>query len=77
MHNGTTTYCIKKKDKSIVMVSTKMKDQKVVKATLVAELLLKGEVENICRRLIQKAITGNIKAIKPHPTASNRLSNCT
>jgi uncharacterized protein DUF5681 len=34
------------------------------KATLAAELLLKGEVENICRRLIQEALTGNIQAIK-------------
>lgn len=34
------------------------------KATVVAEMLLHGELENICRRLIQEAITGNMQAIK-------------
>ena len=34
------------------------------KATLVAEVLLNGELENICRRLIQEALTGNIQAMK-------------
>jgi Family of unknown function (DUF5681) len=34
------------------------------KTTLIAEALLKDEVENICRCLIQEALTGNIQAIK-------------
>ncbi len=34
------------------------------KATLTAENLLKGELENICRKLIEEALLGNIQAIK-------------
>ncbi len=34
------------------------------RATIFAETLLKDEVESICRRLIQEALTGNIQAIK-------------
>jgi hypothetical protein len=34
------------------------------KATLAAEVLLKGEVENVCRWLIEEALEGNIQAIK-------------
>lgn len=34
------------------------------KVTLVAEMMLQGELENICRRLIQEAISGNMQAIK-------------
>lgn len=33
-------------------------------ATLAAENLLKGELESICRRLIQEATSGNMQAIK-------------
>lgn len=34
------------------------------KATLFAENLLCGELDNICRRLIQEAVSGNMQAIK-------------
>lgn len=34
------------------------------KATLVAEQLLQGELEAICRRLLQEAVEGNMQAIK-------------
>lgn len=34
------------------------------KATLAVEVLLHGELENICRRLIQEALTGNLQAMK-------------
>ncbi|KIC70712.1 DUF5681 domain-containing protein [Candidatus Protochlamydia amoebophila] len=34
------------------------------KVTLAAESLLNGELENICRRLIQEALSGNVQAIK-------------
>lgn len=34
------------------------------KATLTAELLLEGEFGNICRRLIDEALNGNMQAIK-------------
>jgi len=34
------------------------------KVTLAAEIMLKGELENICRRLIQEALSGNIQALK-------------
>lgn len=34
------------------------------KATLVAEQLLQGELETICRRLLQEAVEGNMQAIK-------------
>mgnify|MGYP000455705585 CR=1 FL=1 len=34
------------------------------KATLAAEHLLKGELDNICRKLIEEALEGNIQAIK-------------
>lgn len=34
------------------------------KATLAAEELLKGELNGICRRLIQEALEGNMQAIK-------------
>jgi hypothetical protein len=34
------------------------------KATLAAEMLLEGELEGICRRLIEEALEGNIQAIK-------------
>ncbi|CDZ79880.1 hypothetical protein BN1013_00380 [Candidatus Rubidus massiliensis] len=34
------------------------------KATLVAEQLLQGELETICRRLVQEAVEGNMQAIK-------------
>jgi hypothetical protein len=32
--------------------------------TLDAESLLSGELENICRRLIQEALSGNMQAVK-------------
>lgn len=34
------------------------------KATLIAQKLLEGDLENICRHLIQEALSGNIQAIK-------------
>lgn len=34
------------------------------RATLAAEQLLQGELESICRRLIQEATAGNMQAIK-------------
>ncbi|CCB91127.1 putative uncharacterized protein [Waddlia chondrophila 2032/99] len=34
------------------------------KATLAAEELLKGELNGICRRLIEEALEGNVQAIK-------------
>lgn len=34
------------------------------KATLAAAALLEGEIETICRRLIQEALSGNMQAIK-------------
>lgn len=34
------------------------------KATLFAEQLLQGELETICRRLLQEAVEGNMQAIK-------------
>ena len=34
------------------------------KATLIAEMLLEGELEEICQRLIQEAKSGNMQAIK-------------
>lgn len=34
------------------------------KTTLTAELLLEGEIGNICRRLIDEALNGNMQAIK-------------
>lgn len=34
------------------------------KATLVAEQLMQGELETICRRLLQEAVEGNMQAIK-------------
>ncbi len=34
------------------------------KVTLAAEILLEGELENICRCLIQEALAGNMQAIK-------------
>ncbi|WP_226996070.1 DUF5681 domain-containing protein [Candidatus Protochlamydia sp. W-9] len=34
------------------------------KVTLAVESLLNGELENICRRLIQEALSGNMQAIK-------------
>jgi len=34
------------------------------KVTLAAESLLSGELENICRRLIQEALSGNMQAVK-------------
>jgi hypothetical protein len=34
------------------------------RATLAAEQLLQGELESICRRLIQEATSGNMQAIK-------------
>lgn len=34
------------------------------KATLIAERLLQGELETICRRLLQEAVEGNMQAIK-------------
>jgi hypothetical protein len=34
------------------------------KATLTVENLLNGELENICRKLIEEALLGNIQAIK-------------
>lgn len=41
----------------------KAKDTKNM-ATIFAETLLNDEVENICRGLIQEALTSNIQAIK-------------
>lgn len=34
------------------------------KATIAAEQLLQGDLNNICRRLIEEALVGNVQAIK-------------
>ncbi|CUI18033.1 conserved hypothetical protein [Candidatus Protochlamydia naegleriophila] len=34
------------------------------RATLAAERLLNGDLDNICRKLIDEALTGNVQAIK-------------
>lgn len=34
------------------------------KATLIAEELLEGDIEGVCRRLIKEALSGNVQAIK-------------
>lgn len=34
------------------------------RATLAAEQLLQGDLDNICRRLVEEALTGNMQAIK-------------
>lgn len=34
------------------------------RVTLAAEQLLQGDLNNICRRLIEEALTGNVQAIK-------------
>lgn len=34
------------------------------RATLAAECLLQGDLDNICRRLVEEALTGNVQAIK-------------
>ena len=52
---------------NFIKVNQVIQEAKLVgqnRATLAAEQLLQGELDNICRRLIEEALEGNMQAIK-------------